>query len=111
MHRFGDPARGPSEFQLCLRRTIDVASHETGHILTIQHCTAFECNMNGSNNLDESDRAPLHYCPVCTRKLCWDLKLDPVARFESLIPFYRANGFERQADWCAEAIERLKASP
>lgn len=56
MHRFGDPSRGAAEFRLCLRRTMDVASHETGHIFTIQHCTAFECNMNGSNTLDESDR-------------------------------------------------------
>jgi archaemetzincin len=109
MSRFGDPARGAAEFRLCLSRTMDVASHETGHIFTIQHCTAFECNMNGSNSLEESDRAPLHACPVCTRKLCWDLKLDPVARFERLVPFYRANGFGDEADWCTKAVGLLKA--
>ncbi len=111
MHRFGDPSRGPSDFRTCLRRTMDVATHETGHILTIQHCTAFECNMNGSNSLEESDRAPLHDCPVCTRKLCWDLKLDPVARFRGLIPFYRANGLDDEADWSAKAVGLLRGSP
>jgi hypothetical protein len=67
--------------------------------------------MNGSNNPDESDGRPMHYCPVCTRKLCWDLKLDPVVRFEGLVPLYRANGFDAEARWCEEAIGLLKASP
>lgn len=110
MHRFGDPARGPEAFRTCLKRTLSVASHETGHILTIQHCTAFECNMNGSNHLPESDSRPMYYCPVCTRKLCWDLKLDPVARFEGLIPFYTANGLDDEAGWCAKAVGLLKPS-
>ena len=112
MHRFGDPGRGASDFRTCLRRTMGVTTHETGHIFTIPHCTAFECNMNGSNSLEESDRAPLHACPVCTRKLCWDLKLDPVARFRALIPFYRANGLDDEAEWASKAVDLLgKPSP
>lgn len=37
--------------------------------------------MNGSNSLPESDSKPLHLCPVCLRKLCWNLRVDPVRRF------------------------------
>jgi archaemetzincin len=51
LYRNGDPAESDKAFLLCLRRTLSTASHETGHILTIQHCIANECNMNGANNL------------------------------------------------------------
>src|SRR5262249_6165386 len=67
LHRHGDPAGGPEAFRLCLRRTLATASHETGHILTMQHCTAFACNMNGSNSLEEAGRpaaAPLPGLPA-----------------------------------------------
>ena len=55
-------------------------------------------------------RAPLHACPVCTRKLCWDLKLDPVARFRALIPFYRANGLDDEAEWASKAADIARAA-
>src|SRR5262249_31133159 len=77
IHRFDDPAASKEAFQRCLIRTLGTASHETGHILTMQHCTVYECSMNGSNSLAESDRKPLHVCPVCLRKLCWNLRLEP----------------------------------
>src|SRR5262249_43542220 len=38
IYRNGDPSR---DFRLCLRRTLSTASHETGHILGMAHCTAF----------------------------------------------------------------------
>ncbi len=84
IYRNGDPAKSKEDFHLCLRRTFGTATHETGHILTMQHCTAFECNMNGSNNREESDRKPLHLCPVCLRKLCWNLQVEPVSYLEKL---------------------------
>ena len=74
-----------------------MATHETGHIFTIQHCIAFECNMNGANSLPESDRAPLLFCPVCLRKLCWNLGLDPVEHLRKLHQFYDAHGLVNDA--------------
>ena len=73
-------AAGKSEeaYRLCLRRTLSTATHETGHILTMQHCTAFRCLMNGCNTHEERDRTPLHPCPVCLRKLCWNLRVEAV---------------------------------
>lgn len=52
-----------------LRRTIKVALHETGHMFSMKHCTAYQCLMNGSNHLDESDGTPLQMCPECLPKL------------------------------------------
>ncbi len=62
IYRNGDPER---DFQLCLRRTLSTASHETGHILGMWHCTDYYWLMNGSNQQDEKDRRPMHQCPVC----------------------------------------------
>jgi archaemetzincin len=66
-----------TDFHLCLRRTLSTASHETGHILGMAHCTAYSCLMNGSNHQEEKDRRPMHLCPVCLRKLCWNLQVEP----------------------------------
>src|SRR6266496_1551562 len=75
IYRNGDPGE---DFTLYLRRTLGTASHELGHVLTIHHCTAFRCLMNGSNHQEERDARPLCLCPVCLRKLCWNLWVEPV---------------------------------
>src|SRR5262249_51405827 len=108
LHRHGDPAGGPEAFRLCLRRTLATASHETGHILTMQHCTAFACNMNGSNSLEEADRQPLHPCPVCLRNLCWNLQVEPAEHCRRLRDFCREHGLADDADWFGRAAELLR---
>jgi archaemetzincin len=105
--RFGDPAENKEAFQRCLRRMLRTASHETGHILTIQHCTAFACNMNGSNNLDEGDRRPLTMCPICLRKICWNLQVDPPVYLSRLEAFCGEHELTREAEWYKQAIEAL----
>lgn len=107
IYRFGDPAESDAAFLQCLRRTLSTASHETGHILTIQHCTAFACNMNGSNSLPESDRQPLHFCPVCLRKVCWNLQVDPAEYLTGLEAFCRRQKLAEEAQWYAKARENL----
>jgi archaemetzincin len=107
IYRFGDPAAGDAELKQCLRRTLSTASHETGHILTIQHCTAFACNMNGSNSRPESDRQPLHFCPVCLRKVCWNLQVDPAEYLAELEAFCRKHKLQEEAEWYANAREAV----
>ncbi len=107
IHRNGNPDENPGAYRLCLKRTMGVASHEISHILSIPHCVAFECVINGGNTQDEMDRAPLHACPVCTRKLCWNLRVEPIRRHEALRAFYQDNGFGDEAAWCTRAIQRL----
>jgi archaemetzincin len=64
---YGEP-RGKDYQALLLHRSMKVLTHETGHMFGLTHCIYFHCVMNGSNHLRESDRRPLHLCPVCLRK-------------------------------------------
>lgn len=105
--RFGDPAESKAAYQLCLRRMLHTASHEVGHILGIRHCTAFECNMNGANNLAENDRKPMMMCPVCLRKICWNLQADPPVYLSQLETFCREHELKDEADWYKSAMEAL----
>jgi archaemetzincin len=106
IYRNGDPADGAEELARCRRRTIQTAAHEMGHVLTMYHCTAFRCLMNGSNNEKERDAAPLNPCPVCLRKLCWNLRVEPVAYLQRLAAFCRAQGFA-EVDWFTRAVALL----
>lgn len=107
MARFGDPDLGPVEFQTCLLRTLKTATHETGHMLSMQHCTAFECNMCGSLSLKESDRYPLALCPVCATKVCWATGADPVDRFKTLAEFCHQHGLDTEYEYYLQAIHRM----
>jgi archaemetzincin len=84
LYRFGDPAASGEAFRLCLRRTAALGTHELGHMFSILHCTAYECNMCGSNSLPESDRRPIADCPECMAKICWAAEGDPGDRYEKL---------------------------
>jgi archaemetzincin len=106
IHRNGDPDEGEDAFRLCLRRTLMTASHETGHILTMKHCTAHHCLMNGSNHQEERDARPIHLCPVCLRKLMWNLQAEPLTYLRRIESFCRARGLDG-ADWYARAAMML----
>ncbi len=85
-----------------LLRALKVISHETGHAFGIKHCIHHHCLMNGSNSLPETDRAPLHFCPVCLRKIHWGLKFDPSTRYQKLEEFLIKNDFPGEAKWFGE---------
>jgi archaemetzincin len=107
IYRYGDAAESEESFRQSLRRTMHVATHETGHILAMKHCTAFACNMNGANSVSETDRHPLYLCPVCLRKLLWNLEVEPRAYLADLEAFFRQHQFLDEAAWCSRAAERL----
>jgi archaemetzincin len=109
-----DPAfygetRDKNSETLLLRRSCKVLAHETGHMFGLSHCTFFNCLMNGSNHLGESDRRPLHLCPVCLRKLHWSIGFDVLERYRALERIARADGFNDEADWFADRIRILRA--
>jgi archaemetzincin len=106
IYRNGYPGKGEDAFRICLRRTLRTAAHETGHILTIKHCIAHRCLMNGCNSQEERDRSPLHPCPVCLRKLMWNLQVAPGPYLTRLATFCRDNHLV-DADWFAQAAEAL----
>ncbi|HAA57817.1 MAG TPA: hypothetical protein DCE42_23830 [Myxococcales bacterium] len=97
MARNGTLGRSKRETRMALRRTIKIATHETGHILSMKHCTAYECNMNGVNHQKESDTTPLALCPICLRKLIWNTKCDPKKRFRRLERFSKKHGLHKEA--------------
>lgn len=104
IYRNGDPAE---DFTLCLRRTLGTASHELRHVLTIHHCTAFRCLMNGSNHREERDTRPMHLCPVCLRKLCWNLRVEPMPYLMKLKAFCQQNGLDPESGWYERAMAAL----
>lgn len=104
--RYGDVEK---EKPVVLRRTLQVAIHETGHMFGIQHCTLFECGMNGSNSLTESDRGPLPFCSECELKLWWACGLDPIPRYKALLRFAQAHDLEREAKEWQSRLDALSA--
>ena len=103
----GNPAGNKEEFILCLRRTLQTAAHESGHMFSIYHCTAYECGMCGSNSRDESDRRPLYFCPECLGKVLWATRNDPVKRFRKLIDFCQENGLETESRFYEKSLKTL----
>ena len=104
LFRNGDPE---IEFATCLQRTLKTATHETGHMFSIQHCIAYDCNMCGSNSLQESDRRPLYLCPECLPKIWWSTKAKPVERFNRLAKFCAQHGLEKYGQFYEECSKRL----
>ncbi len=47
-------------------------------------------------------------CPVCFRKLCWNLQVDPVEQCRKLKEFYGKSELKDEVDWCDRALELLK---
>jgi archaemetzincin len=102
--RFYDkPAADP--VRVLLRRACKVLAHETCHMLGMLHCTFFNCLMNGTNHLAESDRRPLHLCPVDLRKLHWALGFDIVERYRRLLAFWTDAGVAEEAQWIERRLE------
>ena len=91
---------------LFLRRTLKVFAHETGHILGMEHCVRYECVMNGSNSLGETDRQPSFACPECHEKLRWNGGFDPRARWAALAGFYESVGLAEEAAFARRRAER-----
>ena len=63
----------------------------------IEHCTAYECGMNGSNNLTETDREPLAFCPECSAKIWWSCGVRPEKWYASLAEFAEQHEFKDEA--------------
>ncbi|KAJ3427368.1 archaemetzincin [Anaeramoeba flamelloides] len=91
-----------------LRRSIKVLSHETGHMFGIHHCVFFNCAMNGSNHLDESDSRCCFLCPICLRKLYSSIKFDPIKRYKKLRKIYQEMGFDDLVEWIDKRLLHIE---
>ena len=108
IYRYGDPEKDVESFQRCLVRTLKVATHETGHMFSMAHCTLFECNMCGSNSLAESDVRPMWLCPYCMAKLGWATGTAPERQFTRLAAFCKARGLKTEQDFYEKSLEVLR---
>jgi archaemetzincin len=109
---YGEQDHYPAPETWVMRRSLKVMAHEIGHMFGMEHCTFYECVMNGSNHLEETDRRPVHLCPVCLRKLHYAIGFDPGRRYRDLERFFRRHKLGPEADWVrgrAEAIEAARA--
>ncbi|EDY81369.1 conserved hypothetical protein [Verrucomicrobiia bacterium DG1235] len=102
--RYGDPQTDPVLFR---QRALKVMSHEIGHMYGLQHCIYYHCLMNGSNTLDETDKAPMHLCPVCLRKLHSATQFDPLTRYAQLNKFYQTQSLPQAATFTQKRLTLL----
>lgn len=103
--RLGDPV---AEREACLVRTLKTAAHESAHMFSIPHCTAFACLMAGSNSLEESDERPLWLCPECLAKVCWAVRLDPAEHLRSVGAVMSELGLDVEARHHARDLRELE---
>lgn len=107
--RLGKADGTAEDFRDTLRRTLKIAVHETGHMFTIRHCTAYRCVMAGNNGLAELDRTPLAFCPDDLAKLLWATGDDAQARLARMRAFAQREGLEEEAEFFGRAEEALAA--
>jgi len=110
LNRFGYPDWDSTEYSMCLKRTLKVASHELGHIFGFRHCVDYECVMNGSNTMDETDRKPVYLCPLDMLKVTQGMGIDEVYRFNKLEAFWREKGYENEADFYQKCADLLASN-
>ncbi|HEX2860371.1 MAG TPA: archaemetzincin [Lacunisphaera sp.] len=106
-----DPAfwgddRGRRYREKILARSCKVLVHETAHMFGLRHCVHYDCVVNGSNHLAESDRKPQHLCPVCLRKLHHATALGLGQRYRDLAAFYRRHQWFDELDWVNRQLGR-----
>ena len=124
--------------KLFFKRCIKVLVHEIGHLFGLKHCVYFECIMNGSNNLDESDEKPVYLCPICLHKLYFcrlirfyddnndmandssdsaqskngfEKPLDLVKRYRNLQNIYEKYQLLDEAKWFESRVELVTKKP
>jgi archaemetzincin len=112
LYRHGDPSESERAFEQSLWHTLGTALHETAHMLSMPHCIAYECMMNGSNHEEEAVTRPLEPCPVCLAKLCEATGCDPVKRLERIEAFWAQRPLRSPplTDYLAGARAKLGAS-
>ena len=108
LYRFGDPEENDAAYKKCLWRMIKLSTHETGHMFSNQHCIHAQCNMQGSNHLQESDKQPLHLCSQCHAKTVYATGVDPIKRMKALLKLCEKHGFDKEVIYYKAAIEKLE---
>jgi predicted Zn-dependent protease len=104
--------RDEKKDEITLKRLMNLVSHEFSHLLGLEHCTKYACQMQGTNNLRESDATPLYFCAQDMAKIChlnhWSLREGyekQLTFFENFKNSYRS--YRINVDFTRE-VEHLK---
>ena len=103
---FYGESRGVDYERILLKRSLKVVIHEIGHMFGIKHCVWFNCLMRGSNHLQEADSKPMHFCPVCLRKLQSTIGFSIETRFQNIYDFLTETGYFREAKWYQDRLKK-----
>jgi len=109
--RNGELSNGVDEQQEFLRRTFKTAIHEIGHMLSIEHCTAYSCAMTGAEDQAGVDRRPLWMCPECEAKLLSATGVDPAWHYERLAAFFRELDMGEEAWFYDRSLYAVRGIP
>jgi archaemetzincin len=93
--------------RLLLLRSCKILAHETGHMFGIKHCVHYQCLMNGTGGLSETDAVPIHFCPVCLRKLHFAKPFEVEQRYRNLKALSNQFGWESEEKWLSARISCL----
>tara|TARA_Y100001960_G_scaffold162477_2_gene170845 strand:+ start:1259 stop:2329 length:1071 start_codon:yes stop_codon:yes gene_type:complete len=99
----GDPAKTRNRL---LRRCVQTLLHETAHMFGLHHCIYYECLVNGSNHMQESDSQPLHFCPVCLRKIHNVLPDYPIPRYRRIETTFKTIGLDDDVQWFTDRLKK-----
>lgn len=96
-----------ADLPLLLKLASKVMFHEIAHLLGLKHCIYYKCIMNGSNHLKENLEKPFDFCPVCLRKVFWNLNFEILERYRQLYEFYRkeGNSYEMEKEWYEKRVK------
>lgn len=106
--RYGDLSHQKQRYT---ERALKVMTHEIAHMYGLKHCVYYHCLLNGSNNLTETDNAPMHLCPVCLRKLDLASRPDHLTRYARLKKIYTEQQLDRPATYAKKRIQKLLTPP
>ena len=59
----------PPSPQMTARRAVAEILHEVGHLLGLSHCSAYDCLMHFSPDVESIDLRGLSFCPPCAEEL------------------------------------------
>jgi archaemetzincin len=107
LYRNGNADASPEAFKLALLRALRIAVHETGHMFSLEHCTAYKCVQAGVNSLDEADQSPLWLCPECEVKVAWATSSEPKERIRGMRDFCRTQSLAREAEFFDKELAAL----
>lgn len=97
-----------------LHRSLKTLLHEIGHMFGLKHCTWYNCLMRGSNGEGvEHQLNYLHLCPVCLRKLHWNIGNDIQTCYAGLLAIFQEYSehselFARDCQFLERRLQAMK---